>query len=64
MTDSFLSKGDLTSESFSLWPKSQKEVLAHNPPKEEMIRIVIWHLCLGDLSQSKKKLSEIKPPLK
>ena len=32
--------------------------------EREMIKRVIRHLCLGDLSQSnKKKLSEIKPPL-
>ena len=55
MTDSFLSKGGLISESFSLWLKSQKEVLAHNPPKEKMVKRVIRHLCLEDLSQSEKK---------
>ena len=31
-------------------------------PKEKMLRVEIWHLFFGDLSQS-EKLSEIKLPL-
>ena len=34
----------------------------HYPPKEKMLRGVIWHPIFEDLSQS-EKLSEIKPPL-
>ena len=34
----------------------------HYPPKEKMLRIVIWNIVLGDLSQY-EKLPEIKPLL-
>ena len=42
------SKGDLISESFSLWLKSPKKGPNHSPEhyqfKEKMLRRVIWHL--------------------
>ena len=34
----------------------------HYPPKENMLRIVIWHLFFGDGAEV-KNISEIKPPL-
>ena len=59
-------KGCLISEKCSLCLNSPKKVPNHHPecypPKEKMLRIVIWNLFFWDLSQI-KKLSEIKPPL-
>ena len=61
-----LCKGGAISESFSHWLKSLKKGTknypGHYPPKEKMLRIVIWHLFLQHLSQC-EKLSEIKAPL-
>ena len=64
MTKVFQSKGSLISESFSLWHEKQ---LPNHAPEHYvfrwiMVRGVICHHFLGDLSQS-EKLSEIKPPL-
>ena len=57
--------GALISESFSL-QASKKKVPNHDPehcpPKEKMVRVVIWHLFVGDLSRG-EICSEIKPPL-
>ena len=56
-------KGDLISVSFFTLKKiSKKNNLSNNysvhyPLKEKMLRIVIWHLLFGDLSQN-VKLSE------
>ena len=60
-------KGVLISASFVLlWLKSLKKEPNHDPehypPKEKMLRVVIWHLFFADLSQ-RGKLSGIKPPL-
>ena len=59
-------KGGPISESFTLWRTSLKKLLnydpEHYPPREKMLRVVIWHLLFGDVSQS-EKLSEIKLPL-
>jgi hypothetical protein len=47
---------------FTLAPISQKKVPnhcpEHYPPKEKLLRAVIWHLFFCN-----EKLSEIKPPL-
>ena len=60
-------KGSLISEVLYFGPNLQKKVPnlfpEHYPHKEKMVRVVIWQLFFGDLSQS-EKLSEIKPPLK
>ena len=52
---------------FILAQISPKKVPNHNPKpyplKKEEAEYSLWHLFLGDLSQS-EKLSEIKPPLK
>ena len=58
-------KGSLISERISLWPKSPKKKVPnhspeHYPPKEKMLRRVIWQLFFGDLNQSEKIL-DIKP---
>ena len=59
-------KGGLISESFTLWLTSLKKLLnydpEHYPTREKMLRVVIWHLLFGDVSQS-EKLFEIKLPL-
>ena len=43
--------------------RCQITILSSYPPKEKMLRIVIWHLFWGDLCQS-EKLSEIRPHLR
>ena len=46
----YFTKGGWISESFSVWLKSKKKVPNHSPehypPKEKMLRRVIWHLFL------------------
>ena len=61
-------KGGLISENFTIWARIVKKKVPnhsseHYSPKGKMLRIVSGEYYLGDLSQSKKKLSEIKPPL-
>ena len=47
----FITKGNLLSESFSLWLKSpKKKMLNHSPEhyslEQKMLRDFVWHLCL------------------
>ena len=49
-------KGSLISE--TLYVLTQKI----STKRKDMLRIVIWHILLGDLKKN-EKLSEIKPPL-
>ena len=63
----YIAKGGIILEKFSLWLKSPQKrcqiTPRHYPPKEKMLRRLIWHLAyFGDLSES-KTLSEIEPPL-
>ena len=51
---SLTAKGSLISKSLSLWlkspPKGAKSLPWAHSPIEKMLRIVIWHFCLGDLN--------------
>ena len=53
-------KGGLISESFSV-AKQMCQYLEHYPPKEKMLRIVIWHIFWR--WRKSEIISEIKLPL-
>ena len=59
-------KGGLISERFLIWLQSPKKVPNHSPqhypPREKLLKAVIWHLFFGDWSKN-EKVSDIKPPL-